>query len=239
MNRRDMIKIAAGAMVAPLVGAANETAGNRLEASATGERKERVCMKKYTNADYYKNGVFQKDVAYRAFYEMFEDYGYTLADKLRTFKNGEFWVVDFGLGDFENVGMGGIIWYNDITNGYFGHDIYLLPHQMIAEHYHLPAEGVQAKHETWLVRDGSIFNFGKWGELTDEVRAILPKSQLDAGAITCFNFEELHVGDLRSLTALEDRHFMMAGEKGAIVTEFGSYHSMDGLRFSNTNAALG
>ncbi|MBQ3387775.1 MAG: hypothetical protein IJG60_01015 [Thermoguttaceae bacterium] len=196
-------------------------------------------MKKYTNADYYKNGVFQKDVAYRAFYEMFEDYGYTLADKLRTFKNGEFWVVDFGLGDFENVGMGGIIWYNDITNGYFGHDIYLLPHQMIAEHYHLPAEGVQAKHETWLVRDGSIFNFGKGGELTDEVRAILPKSQLDAGAITCFNFEELHVGDLRSLTALEDRHFMMAGEKGAIVTEFGSYHSMDGLRFSNTNAALG
>ena len=80
---------------------------------------------------------------------------------------------------------------------------------------------------------------GKGGELTDEVRAILPKSQLDAGAITCFNFEELHVGDLRSLTALEDRHFMMAGEKGAIVTEFGSYHSMDGLRFSNTNAALG
>ena len=233
-----MIKIAAGAMVAPLAGVTNETAGNRLEASATGERKERVCMKKYTNADYYKNGVFQKDVAYRAFYEMFEDYGYTLADKLRTFKNGEFWVVDFGLGDFENVGMGGIIWYNDITNGYFGHDIYLLPHQMIAEHYHLPAEGVQAKYETWLVRDGSIFNFGKGGELTDEVRAILPKSQLDAGAITCFNFEELHVGDLRSLTALEDRHFMMAGEKGAIVTEFGSYHSMDGLRFSNTNAAL-
>ena len=233
------MKIAAGAMVAPLAGVTNETVGNRLEASATGERKERVCMKKYTNADYYKNGVFQKDVAYRAFYEMFEDYGYTLADKLRTFKNGEFWVVDFGLGDFENVGMGGIIWYNDITNGYFGHDIYLLPHQMIAEHYHLPAEGVQAKHETWLVRDGSIFNFGKGGELTDEVRAILPKSQLDAGAITCFNFEELHVGEVRSLTGLEDRHFMMAGEKGAIVTEFGSYHSMDGLRFTNTGAALG
>lgn len=236
MNRRDMMKVTAGAMVVPLAGF---TASNRVEASAPGEMKERICMKKYTNADYYKNGVFQKDVAFRAFYEMFEDYGYTLADKLRTFKNGEFWVVDFGLGDFENVGMGGIIWYNSKETGYFGHDIYLLPHQMIAEHFHLPAENYKAKHETWLVRDGSIFNFGKGGELTDEVKAMLPKSQLDAGAITCFNFEELHVGEVRSLNALEEPHFMMAGEKGAIVTEFGSYHSMAGLGFTNKGAALG
>ena len=32
---------------------------------------------------------------------------------------------------------------------------------------------------------------------------------------------------------------MMGGENGAIVTEFGTYHSMDGLRFTNTKAALG
>ena len=236
-----MMKITAGAVVVPLAGFTTETVENRVEASirTPGEPKERTCMKKYTNADFYKNGVFQQDVAFRAFYELFESYGYTLADKLRTCKNGEFWVVDFGLGDFENVGMGGIFWYNDPVNGYFGHDIYLLPHQMIPEHYHLPAEGIQAKHESWLVREGSIFNFGKGGELTDQVKAMLPKSQLDANAITCFNFEELHVGDLRSLTALEDRHFMMGGENGAIVTEFGSYHSMQGLNFTNKSAALG
>ena len=62
-----MMKIAAGAIVAPLVGFTHETGTGRLEASTASERKERTCMKKYTNADFYKNGVFQQDVAFRAF----------------------------------------------------------------------------------------------------------------------------------------------------------------------------
>ena len=247
MNRRDMMKLsigsAAGVMVAPLAGIADaQSAGNptaaptSAEAAPAGTATERNMMKKYTNADFYKNGVFQKDVAFRAFFEEFESLGYALGDKLRG--NPEFWVVDFGLGDFENVGMGGIFWLNDKENRYFGHDIYLLPYQMIPEHYHLPAEGLPAKHESWLVKNGSIFNFGKGGELNDNLKGFLPKSQLDGGFITCFTMEELHVGDLRSLTALEDRHFMMGGIDGAIVTEFGTYHSMQGLNFTNKKAAL-
>ena len=34
------------------------------------------------------------------------------------------WVTDFGLGDFENVGMGGIFWVNDPKYGYFAHAIF-------------------------------------------------------------------------------------------------------------------
>ena len=152
--KRENDKIAVGAMVAPLAGFTNETVENRLEASESGEKEERVCMKKYTNADYYKDGVFQKDVAFRAFYEMFEGFGYALADKLRTFKEGEFWVVDFGLGDFENVGMGGIIWYNDKVNAIWPRH---LPssHQMIAEHYHLPAEGFRRSMKPGLSVTGA------------------------------------------------------------------------------------
>lgn len=237
MNRRDMMKITAGAMVVPMAGITTQstTSAEASEASAEGERK---AMKKYTNADFYKDGVFQADVAFRAYYEMFESFDYALADKLRTFRNNEFWAVDFGLGDFENVGMGGIFWYNDKEHGYFGHDIYLLPYQMIPEHYHLPAEDRPAKHESWLVKNGNIFNFGVGGTLTPALKSMLPKSQLDAGAITCFSMEELNVGDLRSLSKLEDPHFMMGGCNGAIVTEFGTFHSMKGLNFTNKKAAL-
>lgn len=30
----------------------------------------------------------------------------------------DIWFTDFGLGDFENVGMGGIFWVNDPEYGY-------------------------------------------------------------------------------------------------------------------------
>ena len=55
-------------------------------------------MQKYDNDFFYKDGVFQQDKAFQAYYEMFAEMGYSLADSLRT--NKDFWVNDFGLGDF-------------------------------------------------------------------------------------------------------------------------------------------
>jgi len=40
------------------------------------------------------------------------------------------------------------------------------------------------------------------------------------------------------LNRLEAPHFMMAGPQGAIVTEYASYHSGDGLRFTNPKATV-
>ncbi len=57
-------------------------------------------------------------------------------------------VTDFNLGDFENVGMAGIFWVNDPEYKYLGHEIYLLPGQMIAEHKHVVTE-YPAKFESW------------------------------------------------------------------------------------------
>ena len=56
--------------------------------------------KKYTNADYYTDGKFNEDVAKQAFLDMFEHYGIPFTP----FLEENFWVNDFGLGDFENVG---------------------------------------------------------------------------------------------------------------------------------------
>ena len=78
--------------------------------------------KKYTNADFYKDGKFQQDVAMEAMKDMFAFYDVPFTELMAK----DMWVTDFGLGDFENVGMGGIFWINDPEYKYFAHAIYLL-----------------------------------------------------------------------------------------------------------------
>ena len=197
---------------------------------------------RYNNARFYNaDGSFNEDVAKAAYVEMFRLHNYSLADVV---DDERFWILDFGLGDFANVGMAGIFWLNDKEHGYFGHEIYLLPFQMIPEHAHVPAEDMPAKHEYWQVRHGSIFNFGEGGSKDDPLPVALPQSQLDANAITAFNCVELTAttglgkGEA-GLNRLEAFHFMMGGPQGTIVTEYATYHSGDGLRLQNPKAFAG
>lgn len=232
MQRRDALKALVGGVAAlGLVDWVDES-----HAAARTIKPEKVeSAMKYTNDYFYKDGVFQQDKAFEAYYEMFAKMNYSLADSLR--KNADFWVNDFGLGDFANVGMGGIFFFNDKEFRYFGHDIYLLPGQMIPEHRHLAAEGLPAKHEAWQVRYGSVYTFSHGGDPKDpQALALIPKSQLEQKAITCYNFKYLQTGEQDRLSALEAPHFMIAGSEGAIVTEYACYHSMDGLRFTNPAA---
>ena len=171
--------------------------------------EQKTYKKKYTNADYYTDGKFNEDVAKKAFLDMFEFYGIPFTP----FLEENFWVNDFGLGDFEHVGMGGVFWINNPEYKYFGHEIYLLPGQMIVEHYHV-ASDFAAKHESWQVRNGWVYNFGI-GEPTPNAPA-LPESQKEF--ITVSNFHIMKVGDISALQELESRHFLMAGDEGAVVT---------------------
>ena len=61
--------------------------------------------------------------------------------------------------------MAGIFWLNRQDYGYFGHEIYLLPGQMIPEHQHLATDKGPAKMESWHPRHGMIYTFGE-GEPT-------------------------------------------------------------------------
>jgi D-lyxose ketol-isomerase len=165
---------------------------------------------------------------------MFRFHRYSLADVV--LDSPDFWMLEFGQNDFSNVGMAGIFFVNDKEHGYFGHEIFLLPGQMIAEHYHIPGEGLPAKHEAWQVRHGQIWTVAQGGDKS-KLPFVLPASQ-DKDFATCFDAKELQVGGMDFLRKLEEPHFMMAGPEGAIVTEYASYHSGDGLRFSNPNVKL-
>ncbi len=181
-------------------------------------------QKKYTNADYYKDGVFQAEVALQAYLDMFEHYGVSYNDFLKE----NMFVSDFNQGDFENVGMAGVFWQNNPTAGYVGHNIYLLPSQAIVEHTHM-GTAFPAKMESWYVEHGSAYNFGI-GEPTPNPPAM---AQSQEKFRTVQNYVFMAVGDTASLTAIETPHFLMAGPNGAVVLETGNYHDGSGLKFAN------
>ena len=191
-----------------------------------------AAVKTYTNADFYAaDGTFQVDKAREAYHDMFRRFGYPISDRLKE----EMWILDFGLGDFARVGMAGIFWLNRQDYNYFGHEIYLLPGQMIPEHKHLATDKGAPKMESWQPRHGMIYTFGE-GDPTAELLDKIPPSQRDIVNSRCckpLGIDE--VGDLNRRTAW---HFMVAGPEGALVTEYGTFHDMDGLRFSNPKATL-
>ena len=202
--------------------------------AACGIKKEektvvKAYTKKYTNADFYKDGKIQPEIAKKAYLEMLESYGVPFS---KTLEAG-IWITDFNLGDFENVGMAGIFWLNDSVHGYFGHEIYLLPNQMIPEHRHI-ATKFPAKFESWKVNHGSCYNFGI-GEPTANPPA-LPASQKDY--ITSLSFVHQNVDEVVPLKEIETPHFLFAGDNGLIVTEYATYHDGAGLRFTNPNVVF-
>ena len=185
-----------------------------------------VSLPKYKNEDFYKDGKFQVEEAKQAYFDMMKAHSYPVPESLRT----NMWATDFGLGDFVNVGMAGVFWVNDEKQGYFAHEIFLLPGQMIVEHGHETTAKGKAKMETWHVRNGSIYTLGEEGGPIPPV-VKLPKSQ--EKYITVNKCYEMQPGDIRTLNRVTARHFMMGGPQGAIVSEYATFHDGDGLRFSN------
>ena len=238
MNRRNLLKnitLGAAGLAAFFVGKnlsqGQEQAGRRQRPQGQGDAGQRMRRReivKYPNEHFYKDGKFDEAVAKEAYRELFRFHNYAIGEAV--LNSPDFWMLEFAQNDFTNVGMGGIFFVNDKEHGYFGHDIFLLPGQMIAQHYHLPAEDKAAKHETWHVRNGSVWTCALGGDKS-KLPFELPKSQ--EASTTCFDAKELKVGDIDILRKLEEPHFMMAGPQGAIVTEYASFHAQGGLRFSN------
>lgn len=258
MTRRDVLKCSAagtaitfGAMVR----------GNETVNGAEPKGTEKM--------SYYKaDGSFDADAAKQAYFDMFKALGFPVPDSLRT---DEFWVCDFLQGDFEKLGMGGVFWVNtngtygqsgsksyqgkfkDEQFGYLGHDLFLLPGQMLPEHHHIggpeeyPTYG--PKMEAWLVRHGSVEFFGEfegseekpisqmseherpWGYGSDWFRSKFVASR------------SANEGRVYTMADPESWHCQRAGKDGAIVTEFATFHnhvsfSKPDMEFDSTKAAV-
>ncbi len=232
ISRRELIS---GTAAAAGVALASQLGGGLNAAEPAAPAKTEVpakIVKTYTNADFYDAaGEFLAEKAKAAYFDMFRRFDYPISETLRK----GIWVLDFRLGDFANVGMGGIFWLNRQDYGYFGHEIYLLPGQMIPEHQHLATDKGPAKMESWQPRHGMIYTFGE-GEPTPQFLVKIPASQREI--VKSRHCKPLAVDEVGDLNRREAWHFMVAGPEGALVTEYGTYHDMEGLRFSNPKAKL-
>jgi len=230
-SRRDALKMMSGAVIA---------------ASATGAAAAAATAP--ASAAFYKDGAFDPAVAKAAYFKMMEKFGHPIPDSLRT---DEFWVCDFLQGDFARLGMGGVFWINEKGNygdnggkkyagefkqrdfGYLGHEIFLLPGQMLPEHNHIGGpEGYGPKMEAWLVRYGEVEYFGEYQrEGGETLISEMPKERQPWGFGEDW-FKSKYVikrtakqGKVYTLEDPESWHFQRAGAEGAIVTEFATYHN--------------
>lgn len=223
------------------------------------------CRSAACNAQFYNSdGSFNQDAAKQAYYKMMKAFNYPIQDILKT---DAFWVCDFLQRDFSKLGMAGIFWTNtsgtygengakayngsfqDEKFGYLGHEIYLLPGQMLPEHRHIGGtEGHGPKMEGWHVRYGSVDFFGEYqGEGNETLIKDMPKAQRPWGCgqdwfkskyIAKRSFQS---GQIYTLQDPESWHCQRAGAQGAIVSEYATYHnhvefSKPGMAFDNAKA---
>lgn len=214
------------AIIVALALLGSATLGKDNSSARSTQKMNTVKLPKYKNDDFYVDGKFQVEKAKQAYFDMMKAHGYPVPEFLRT----NMWATDFGLGDFTRVGMGGIFWVNFEDQGYFAHEIFLLPEQMIVEHGHDATKKGKPKMESWHVRHGSIYTFGEEGGPIP-AGVTLPKSQEQF--ITVKKCYEMQPGEIRTLNRVTAKHFMMGGSQGAIVSEYATFHDGDGLRFTN------
>jgi D-lyxose ketol-isomerase len=231
----------------------------------TGAKPFSPVAKLETSAFYKKDGSFDQDVAKKAYYDMMKAYHYPIPAYL---KGKDFWTADFKQGDFAKLGMAGIFWKNvigkygevgakaykgefkDASYGYLGHEIFLLPGQMLPEHNHFgngSDKGFGPKMETWHIRHGSVEFFGEYKGPAGET----PVSEMPANERPWGYGKDWYkskfvkkcvAGEIYSLNDPESYHFMRAGPNGAIVAEYATYHndvkfSHPTMEFGNSEAA--
>ena len=215
VTRREMIGAVAGSAIA-------------ITALGGCGSEGKVVMPK--NEDFYSaEGVFDEKAAKEAYYAMMERFGYPIPERLRGEGRSEAKI------HLEVPGMAGIFWINRQEDNYMGHEIYLLPNQMIPEHWHVATETAGPKMEAWQLRYGSVTLYSE-GEPTPGVDERIPPLHRD---IAIARTEQvLKPGEMGYLAKAEARHFMLAGPEGAIVTEYATYHDMEGLRFTHPDIKL-
>ncbi len=185
---------------------------------------------KLSREQFYKNGKFDEAAAKQAYFDMMTRFGMPISKNMRE----NMWATDFGLGDFPAVGMGGIFWAQENEHGVFGHEILLLPNQMLIEHYHVGVDKVPPKNECWQAKYGDSYCFGETGDEASKYPDIkVPASQKAHITVSKVSKASSCEGNVVWLNRLTARHYQIAGPLGAVVTEYGSFHSQDGVKFTN------
>jgi len=220
MDRREMLVAAAG-----VAGAALVTSGC---AGADDRDKKKIT---FENSQFYGgDGKFKEDAAKDAIIALMKYHGYPVFDGIKE----KLWVSDYGKGQFTKFGLAAVMFKNNEQDRYMLMDIYLLPGQMLPEHWHVKTEKNPAKLEGWLVRHGQSHIVGIGDDnLSKDV--VIPACH--NGGKTETRYEVLaKPGDFVPLAQVESKHWQWGGPEGAIITEVANVHDNAGVRHTDKEA---
>ena len=220
MDRRSLLK-AAGSM-AGLAAVGGAALGEDKCPSAPAGKKLT-----FKNADFYTNGKFDVEKGKDAVIALCKHHGYPVFPGMRE----GLWVSDYGLGEVMKVGLAAYMFMNNVEDRYMLMDLFLLPGQMLPEHWHLDGEGNPAKREGWLVRFGVSHIVGI-GEPNLGKDVVVPKCHWD-GKVTVEHETVATPGVFVKLAKVATRHWQLAGPEGAIITEVANVHTGSAVRHTD------
>ncbi|MDR1923401.1 MAG: hypothetical protein LBQ66_03410 [Planctomycetaceae bacterium] len=209
--------------------------------SAAQNRQRRMrALPEWKNEHFYKNNdgkkVFDEDKARDAIISLCEYYRYPVYKGLRE----KLWVSDYGLGNYVEVGLAAVGFVNKLDGEYsfMLQDLFLLPNQMLPEHWHVATTEAERKtkgpqkDEGWLIRHGRSYVIGE-GEPNLPPEVVVPKSH---GEVTVNHCTIADPGDYVPLAKRGTRHWQFAGKQGVILTEVANYHDNSSVRHTNKTA---
>ena len=127
---------------------------------------------------------------------------------------GRIEIADFGLGQFEQTGLGVLVYVN--TQRCCAKELAMWPRQTCPEHRHPNIGGELGKEETFRCRFGTVFVYVE-GEPAKSPRCKTPAGREDTYSV--WREIVLTPGDQYTL-APDTKHWFQAGDEGAVVSEF-------------------
>jgi D-lyxose ketol-isomerase len=183
---------------------------------------------KFANKQFYDAaGNFVEDKAKDAVLALCKHHGYPVFPGLRE----NLWVSDYGAGQFAKMGLAAYVFVNNEKDRYMLLDMFLLPNQMLPEHWHVAGEGNPPKLEGWLVRWGLSHIVGV-GEPNLGKEIVVPKCHWGGKASTKHSVAA-KPGMFVPLADAESRHWQFGGPEGAIITEVANVHTNSAVRHSD------
>ncbi len=180
----------------------------------------------FDNSYYYgPDGKFLPEKAKDAYIAVMKYHGYPVYPGIRE----KLWVSDYNTGQFSKLGLGAVMWVNNEPDRYMLQDIYLMPGQMLPEHWHLDGDnGNPAKREGWLITHGLSHVVGE-GDDNLSKAVVIPKCHCN-GTATVRHEVAATPGMFVPLNRVGAHHWQFAGPEGAIITEVANVHTNSAVR---------
>ncbi|MHC4406897.1 MAG: cupin domain-containing protein [Planctomycetota bacterium] len=221
IDRRNLLKAAGAAAGIAALGAG-------ASAHAAAGRPKRKSALSFKNEDFYgADGEFLEEKGKDAIIALCRHHGYHL---FRGFRKG-LWVSDYGKGQFVTMGLAAYFFVNNVEDRYMMLDLFLLPNQMLPEHWHVEGEDNPVKLEGWLVRWGLSHIVGI-GEPNLSPEVVVPKCHWE-GKVTTKHEVIAKPGTFVKLAKVQSPHWQFGGPEGCIVTEVANVHTGSAVRHSD------